>query len=292
MLANSWNLLVVLGGVMALGISFGILSPFLVLQRRALIGDVVAHAALPGTVLGFLGAAAAGFDPRSSWWLWGGAIGTGALAIAALGGLERHGRLRRDAAMAAVLATGFGLGTALLSLVQQVALPGRAGLGGLLLGQAASMQAVDLLAAWAVMAAVLVVVVLLWKELLTVTFDPLFAKVAGLGGGRLEMILMALLLVAIATAMRSVGLVLLVALLVLPGVTARLLTDRMTRLVPLSAFMGALAALGGTLASTRFADLPTGAATVLAAATLFAMALAVRHGWLDRATSLPVRQLP
>jgi manganese/zinc/iron transport system permease protein len=282
MLGASWNFLVVLLGVTALGISFGILSPFLVLQRRALIGDVVAHAALPGTVLGFLAAAAAGLDPRSPHWLWAGAITTGALAIACLAGLERHGRLRADAAMAAVLASGFGLGTALLSLVQQISIPGRAGLGGLLLGQAASMQATDALAALAVAAAVLLVVALLWKELVAISFDPLFSRIAGLGGRRLQAILMSLLLVAIATAMRSVGLVLLVALLVFPGATARLLSDRMTRLVPLSALLGALAALIGTVASARIADLPTGAATVLAAASLFGMALAIRRWRLQR----------
>ena len=128
LLLSNWNTRVVVLGVTALGMSGGVVGSFMLLRRRALLGDALSHATLPGIVLAFLVASAMGYGAKSYGVLLVGAMCSGVLGILAVHWLTRAGRLSEDSALGVVLSTFFGAGAALLGLAQQETTASAAGL--------------------------------------------------------------------------------------------------------------------------------------------------------------------
>ena len=268
-----YNTLVVLAGCGLLGLAAGTVGAFALLRGRALVADAVGHAALPGVVLAALIVASLGGDPRHLPGLLAGAAGAGLLGVLAVQALARTRRIREDAAIAIVLSAFYALGVALLSYVQTLPAAAQAGLNRFILGQAAAMRAEDAFWAGAVAALALLLCLLLFQRLRAACFDPEFARVAGLDTRRTDLALLALIVIVTVAGLQAVGLVLIVALLVLPAATARLLSFRLPRLLLLSALVGAACGAAGAAASAIEPDLPTGAAVVLAGAACFTLAL-------------------
>src|SRR5918995_6749125 len=129
LLQGGYNTTVVMLGAAALGIAAGAVGVFAMLRRRALVSDAVAHATLPGIAAAFIVAAALGMPGRSPMVLTIGAAVAAVLALVAIQALARVSRVPEDTATAAVLASTFGLGLALLSIVQSLRTggPARAG---------------------------------------------------------------------------------------------------------------------------------------------------------------------
>lgn len=272
-LGGGYNARVVALGCTAFGLAAGALGCFVLLRGRALIADAAAHATLPGLCLAFILAATLGWNPRSLPLLMGGAAATAALGVLAAGALARGGRLRDDAAMALVISIGFGIGVALLSVVQSLPVGGQAGLGSFILGQAAGMSAADaLLIFWLAVAALLAVAVL-FRPLAVLCFDADYAASVGLPVRALDLALLGLMLAVTVAGLRAVGLILVVALMVVPAATARLATERLSIMVPLAALFGAFSAWMGTGLSAAAPALPTGATIALVACALFLLAL-------------------
>ena len=267
------NTLVVLAGCALLGLAAGTVGAFALLRGRALVADAVGHAALPGVVLAALLTATFGGDPRSLPPLLAGAALAGALGVVAVQALARTGRIREDAAIAIVLSAFYAAGVALLSYVQTLPAAAQAGLNKFILGQAAAMRAEDVAWAGAVAALALALCLLLFQRLRAACFDPDFARAQGMSTTRTDLALLALIVAVTVAGLQAVGLILIVALLVLPAATARLLTFRLPRLLLLSALTGAFCGAAGAAASAVAPDLPTGAAVVLAGAACFALAL-------------------
>jgi manganese/zinc/iron transport system permease protein len=263
------NTAVVMLGAAALGIACGAIGVFTLLRRRALVSDAVAHATLPGVAGGFILGAALGLPGRSLALLLAGAALTAVLAAAAIQWLARRPRVTEDTATAAVLASTFGLGVALLSVVQALRTGGQAGLDAYLLGSTAGMLQAEALVTAGLASVIVLAVALTCKELAAVAFDPDFAAASGLPAARLDLLVAALSLVAVVVGLRIVGLVLIVALLVIPPAAARFWSDRIGIVVAVSAAFGGASAYVGAAVSAVLPRVPTGAAIVVTAAGLF-----------------------
>ncbi|WP_368414198.1 metal ABC transporter permease [Falsiroseomonas sp.] len=284
----SYNTLVVLSGCALLGVAAGTVGTFALLRGRALVADAVGHAALPGVAVAALVVAVMGGDPRALPPLLAGAAIAGLLGVLAVQALARTRRIREDAAIAIVLSSFYAAGVALMSWLQTLPGAAQAGLSKFILGQAAAMRAEDALIGAAVAAISLVLVLVAFQRLRAVAFDIDFARVQGLRTDRTDLLLLGLIVLVCVSGLQAVGLILVVALLVLPAATARLLTHRLPRMLTIAAVTGAISGAVGAYLSALRPEVPTGAAVVLVAATFFTLALllAPERGLLARGAML------
>jgi manganese/zinc/iron transport system permease protein len=267
------NTLVVLLGCAALGVAAGVVGSFALLRGRALLADAIGHSALPGVVLAAMVVALLGGDSRALAPLLLGAALSGWLGLLALRRLTASGRIRPDAGIAVVLSAFYALGTVGLSVAQTLPGVAQAGLSHFILGQAATLTENDALLAGALALGCVAVTVALFQPLRALCFDEAFARSQGLPVRALDITLLGLLLAVCVAGLPAVGLILVVALLVVPAAAARLLARRLPAMLALAASFGALAGATGALVSTRFSSIPTGAAVVLAGVTVFGAAL-------------------
>ncbi|WP_323020959.1 iron chelate uptake ABC transporter family permease subunit [Pararhodobacter sp.] len=262
-----------------IGALAGVLGSFLVLRGQSLLGDVIAHASLPGVVAAFLISGGRGFFA-----ILAGALIAGALAGLSVQALRRGAGVKPDAALGVVLSLFFAAGVVLLTLAQTRG--GSAGLTVFLFGQAASVLRADLLPMALVGGGVLVVLALFWKEFQFLAFDPEGARAQGLPVARLEVLLTLLIAVTIVLGLTLAGVVLMVALLIAPAVAARQWVRGLAPMVWLAALFGALAGTGGAVISAIGQGVATGPVMVLAAVALAALSLllAPERGILARRT--------
>lgn len=285
LLDAGYNSAVAMLGSAALGIAAGVVGVFAVLRRRALLGDTLAHSMFPGICLAFMIGSAAGWNARSLPLLMSGAALTGGLGALTVRALRRVRRFTDDLAMAIVLAAYFGLGAILLSVIVSGPTGNRAGLDGLLLGQAASMLRQDAITIGVVSGICMIVCIGLFKELRLLCFDDRFAQSAGLPARAIDLVLLAMILLITVVGLQSVGLVLVVAMLIIPASSARLWSDRLWVMSVIAAALGGASAYIGAGLSRVLSDVPTGAAIVLVAGLLFLLSvlLAPRRGVLGNA---------
>ncbi len=276
----TYNTIIVLLGTGLLGASAGLVGSFAVLRRRALTGDALAHAALPGLCLAFLL-----LEKRSMPALLLGALATGVLGVATVTALRRFTRTKEDAAIGIVLSVFFGAGIVLSRIVQnRSAVGSKAGLDSYILGKTAGIIAQDVLIVGSVAAASLLVIVLLYKEFKLVSFDPAFAGVQGWPVGPLDLAIMGLIALTVVFGLPAVGVVLMAALLIIPGAAARFWTDRLGRMLVLSGAFGLVIGLVGTAFSARYSGLPAGPIIVLVGTCLLLLSVffAPRRGMVAR----------
>ncbi|PYF99160.1 manganese/zinc/iron transport system permease protein [Georgenia satyanarayanai] len=271
-LAGDYTLRTVALGAAVLGLLGGTLGTFAVLRRQSLLSDALAHATLPGVVLGFLlTGTTSGSGPML------GAGATAALAAGLVLVVVQRTRVKQDAALALVLSVFFGAGTVLLTYVAGTGASGQSGLDRFVLGQAASLVAADVRAMAALTGVALAVVAVAYKELKLVAFDPAFARAVGYPVRRVEALLTVLLVVAIVVGIQTVGVVLVAALLITPAAAARQWTDRLPVMIVLAALIGALSGVTGAVLSATATDLPTGPLVVLVATALLVLSLPARR---------------
>lgn len=258
----------ILGGG-AVGAVCAVLSCFVTLKGWSLLGDALSHAVVPGVAIAYLAGA-----PFLL-----GAVLSGLFAVLGIGAIERATKLRGDAVIGVVFTAFFALGLLLISLY-----PSNLRLTTILFGNLLGIADADLWQLFAVGAGCLLVVAVKWKDLLLYCFDAQHARAIGLPTGRLHLLLLGLLSLTAVAALQAVGALLVVAMLITPGATAFLLTDRFPRMLVLAAIMGAVTAMAGAYAS-YFLDGSTGGLIVLAQTGLFllALVLAPKHGLLRRA---------
>lgn len=277
----AYNTALVLAGTSLLGASSGLIGAFALLRRRALLGDTLAHAALPGLCLGFLF-----WGDRSLPVMLMGGLLSGIAGISLVAALRRFTRVKDDAALGIVLSLFFGGGLALVRFIQTRAVGGsRAGIDHYIFGSAAGMIAGDVKLIAAVATVCLLAVVLLYKEFRLVTFDSAFARVQGWPAALLDFLLMLLVSITVIIALPAAGVVLTAALLILPAAAARFWTEWLAAMLILSALFGALIGAAGTVLSAAGSGLPTGPTIVLAGGAVFAssMLFARRRGLIAKA---------
>lgn len=271
-LVGDYTLRTVALGAAVLGLLGGTLGTFAVLRRQSLLSDALAHATLPGVVIGFL---LTGTTSGSG--LMVGAAVTAALAAGLVLLVVQRTRVKQDAALALVLSVFFGAGTVLLTYVAGTGASGQSGLDRFVLGQAASLVAADVRTMAVLTAVALAVVALTYKELKLVAFDPAFARAVGYPVRRVEALLTVLLVVAIVVGIQTVGVVLVAALLITPAAAARQWTDRLAVMIVLAALLGALSGVTGAVLSATATDLPTGPLVVLVATAVLLVSLPARR---------------
>lgn len=245
-------------GAAVLGASSGVLGSFAVLRRQSLLGDALAHAALPGVCLAYMVTGA-----KAPLVLMVGAGLAGWLGAVLLLRIVATTKLDEDAALGIILATFFGLGIVLLTVIQHRPDAGQAGLDRFLFGQAAALVGSQVVTTAVLGGAALAVVALLYKELKVLCFDPAYARSLGLGPRWLEVLVTSLVVVAVVIGLQTVGVVLMASMLVGPVVAARQWSDRLAVVLALAAAVGAAAGVGGAVASTAAARVPTGPAIIL-----------------------------
>jgi manganese/zinc/iron transport system permease protein len=255
-------------GSALLGIVSGVLGCFAVLRRQGLLGDALAHAALPGICIAYLltgsktpivlllGAAVAG-------WL-------GTLAILRI---VRETRIKEDAALGIVLSVFFAFGTVLLTFIAKRNDAEQAGLDKFLFGQAAALIEEHIITMAILGGIALVIVALLYKEFKVLTFDAQFAQTIGLNTHWLSIALTSLIVVAVVIGLQTVGVVLMAAMLVGPAVAARQWTNRLSKMIVLSAVFGALSGISGALISVSQARIPTGPMIILSLTVIVLVSL-------------------
>lgn len=266
-------------GATLLGIAGGVLGSFAVLRRQSLLGDALAHAALPGVCLGFLVSGS-----KSAPALFGGALVTGLLGALAILLIVRSSRIKEDAATGIVLSVFFGVGIVLLTVIQRMPTGNKAGLDKFLFGQAATLLSGDVALIAVVGAVAVAFVVAAYKELALITFDAGFAQAQGVPVRALEITLTVLLVAVVVVGLQAVGVVLVVATLVTPAATARQWTNHLSTMVVSAGALGGSAGALGAYASSVIPRLPTGPTIVLlsSGALVVSLLLAPKRGLLWR----------
>jgi manganese/zinc/iron transport system permease protein len=284
-LLTDYTFLVVLGGASLVGLVSGALGSYAVLRKQSLMGDVVSHAALLGVVLAFFLSPLlfGSFDKNLGLLLVGGAL-AGILAMAVTEQMIKTSVIKQDGAMGISLAVFFGGGLVGLKYLENLEIPGKAGLEEFIFGQCGlcGLSEFPVIGAFALLS--LALVVLLWKEFKAFTFDPDFAQSQGFPKSVLKVLMNVTIVLGIVIGLQTVGVILMVALLIAPGLAARQWTKRFSAMVWLSGFFGLLCSAAGVFLSLLGEDLPTGPIIVLAAFTLVLVSLlfAPQRGLLFR----------
>jgi len=270
---RDYNTRVVLIGTMLLGLAAGIIGSFMLLRKRSLMGDALSHATLPGIGLAFILMTAMGGDGKFLPGLLAGALVTGVLGMGIILAIRNLTRLKEDAALGIVLSVFFGVGIAVLGIVQKMSTGNAAGLESFIYGKTASMLASD-----ATMIAVAAAVIglgctIFFKEFGLVCFDQGYAGAQGWPVLFLDVLMTALVVGVTVIGLQAVGLILIVALLIIPPAAARFWTDHLPRMVGVSALIGASSGLVGAGVSALVPRLPAGAIIVVVASVIFLVSM-------------------
>lgn len=256
---------VVAVGATLLGLVAGALGCLAVLRGRSLVSDALAHSALPGVCVAFL---LTGTKDVAA--LLAGAAVAGLVAALVMVAVERSSRLPADATIAVVLSCFFSAGIVLLTHIGSLPDADQAGLERFIFGQAAALSAADVTVTVVVGGLALGFVVVARHALKATLFDTDFAAANGLPVRALEVAITGLLVAAIVVGLRTVGAVLMVALLVAPAVAARQLVGTLRAMLAVAGALGAAIGLAGALLSEQ-TETPTGPVVVLVG---FAVAVA------------------
>jgi manganese/iron transport system permease protein len=240
------------------------LSAYLMLKGWSLIGDALSHAIVPGVA----GAYMLGFPFAF------GAFLAGGLAAGAMLFLNERTKLRQDAIIGLIFTSFFGLGLFMISLS-----PTSVNIQTIILGNILAITPADTLQLAIIGAVTMFLLLITWKDLMVTFFDESHARAIGLNTSLLKLLFFTLLSASTVAALQTVGAFLVIAMVVTPGATAYLLTDRFPKLIVISILIGALTSLFGAYIS-YFLDGATGGVIVLLQASCFTLAfiLAPKHG--------------
>lgn len=250
-----------LGGVLV-GAICALVGTYVVLRGLAFVGDALAHAAFPGVVIAYL--------LKGNIYL-GAAVFALATALG-IGLVSRRARMSYDTTIGILFAGAFALGVLLMSTIRSYTVD----LFGFLFGNILGISGRDLGLVGLLGAAVLLSIVLCYKELLLLSFDPIVAEAMGYPVQALNSLLLTLMALTIVISIQAVGIILVVALLVTPSATAYLLTERFFPMMVLGVLLAVLAAVAGLYLS-YYLNVASGAAIVLVSTCLFFMVLAGRR---------------
>jgi ABC-type Mn2+/Zn2+ transport system permease subunit len=251
------------GGVLV-GVICALVGTYVVLRGLAFVGDALAHAAFPGVVIAYL--------LKGNIYL-GATIFALATAMG-IGLVSRRGRVSYDTAIGILFAGAFALGVLLMSMIRGYTVD----LFSFLFGNVLGISTRDLLLVGLLGAIVVLTIILFYKELLLLSFDPTVAEAMGYPAQALNYLLLGLIALTIVISIQAVGIILVVALLVTPSATASLLTERFFRMMILGVLLAALAAVTGLYLS-YYLNVASGAAIVLVSTCLFFLVLAGRRLW-------------
>lgn len=258
------------------GIICGIVGSFIILRGMALMGDAISHAILPGVAISYM----LGIN------YFYGAVVVGILAAFGIGFIDQHSRIKTDSSIGIVFSATFALGIVLITKAQSAT-----DLTQILFGNVLSVRSTDMWMTIIVGIIVVAAVLLFFKELLVSSFDPTMAQVYGLKTRIIHYGMMILLTLVTVASLQTVGVILVVAMLITPASTAYLLTNRLSIMVILAAFFGALASVIGLYISFLH-NMPSGPIIALVATGIFILAFlfAPKQGFIWRMLKMSRRR--
>lgn len=240
-----------------LGILCAVVGTYLIVQGMGLLGDVIAHAVLPGLAVAFF----FGVD------IFIGAFISGTLSTFVITWIQSQSRIKVDVAMALVFSGFLALGITLITILKS-----KLDLHQFLFGDILGVTTTDVMRTGAIAILILLLVKLFYKELLFYTFDPLGAQAMGLPVTVIRFGLTAAITLTIIASMQAVGVVLVVSLLIAPGITAYLLVKELHQMMICGAIIGIISSVTGMYIS-YYLNVPSGAAIVLVVSGLFLLTL-------------------
>ena len=240
-----------------LGILCAVVGTYLIVQGMGLLGDVIAHAVLPGLAIAFF----FGVD------IFIGAFISGTLSTFVITWIQSQSRIKVDVAMALVFSGFLALGITLITVLKS-----KLDLHQFLFGDILGVTTTDVMRTGAIAILILLLVKLFYKELLFYTFDPLGAQAMGLPVTVIQFGLTAAITLTIIASMQAVGVVLVVSLLIAPGITAYLLVKELHQMMICGAIIGIISSVAGMYIS-YYLNVPSGAAIVLVVSGLFLLTL-------------------
>ncbi len=272
-LLKNYNTRLVVLSTTILGIAAGLVGSFLLMRKRSLMGDALSHACLPGIGIAFMIMVAMGGTGKSLAGLLTGATITGLTGVISIMFIRNTTKIKDDAAMGIVLSVFFGLGIAILGMVQAMPSASAAGLEYFIYGKTASMVMQDFILLSSITLIVIAFSVLLLKEFTALCFDEAFASSQGWPINLLDIIMLALVTAVTVVGLQAVGLILIIAFLITPASAARFWTDDLKQMLLLAAAIGGLSGWIGASISALFPNLPAGAVIVLVAAAIFVFSM-------------------
>ncbi|MEK3750976.1 metal ABC transporter permease [Paenibacillus sp. FSL E2-8871] len=242
-----------------LGIVSGVLGSFIVLRKMSLMGDALSHAVLPGVALSYI----LGIN------ILVGASLFGLLAAILIQFITSRSNIKSDTSIGIILSSFFALGIVLITFAKS-----GLDLTHILFGNILAVPQSELTQSFIIMLVVIAIISLLYKELLISSFDPVVSKAFGLKTGFYHYLLMMLLSVVTVSSLSQVGIVLVIAMLVIPAATSYLWTNKLIHMIVLASTIGAVSGIIGVIISFRF-NLPTSASIVLVGVSLFAISFII-----------------
>jgi manganese/iron transport system permease protein len=253
--------------VAIVGATCGAIGAYVIVRRLAFIGDAISHSVFPGIVIAYVIGAS----------ILGGALVAGLLTALAIAVVARQGRIREDAAIGIFFAAAFALGVVIISTRQTY----QGDLTGFLIGNLQGVSMADIVLSAAVAVVAVLALASFHKELLLTSFDRTLAAALGYPIGALDALLLVVLTITIVIGIQAVGIILILALLVTPAATARLLVDRFVPMMLLGALIGLSSGVVGYYLSFHLGT-ASGGTIVLLATALFLLAFVASpsHGLL------------
>ena len=251
-----------------LGCVSGIIGSFIVLRNMSLMGDALSHAVLPGVAISYM----LGINMLI------GASLFGLLAAILIQFISQKSSIKNDTSIGIILSTFFALGIILITKAQS-----GIDLNHVLFGNILAVPESELRQSFLVLLLVMATVFLFYKELLVSSFDPVVSKANGLNTTFYHYLLMTLLSIVTVSSLSQVGVVLVIAMLIIPAATSYLWTNKLLHMIFLASFIGVIIGVSGTIISFKY-NLPTSATIVLVGAVLFAISfvLSPKNGFIKR----------
>ena len=237
------------------GIMSGIIGSFIILRGMSLMGDAISHAVLPGVAVAYM----LGINILL------GASVFGVLAALLIGFVASRSKIKTDTSIGVVFSAFYALGFILISMAES-----STNLHHILFGNILAVSDSDIMTTAVVLGLVILFVVVFYKELLVTSFDETYARTYGLKVQVIHYALMLVLTLVTVSALQTVGIILVVAMLITPAATAFLWTDKLNIMLVLSAVVGIISAITGLYFSYTF-NWASGPAIVIVAASLFAL---------------------
>ncbi|ETY74807.1 metal ABC transporter permease [Lactiplantibacillus fabifermentans] len=241
------------------GVMSGIIGSFIILRGMSMMGDAISHAVLPGVAVAYM----LGINVLI------GASIFGILAAGLIGFVVSHSKIKTDTSIGIVFSAFYALGFILISLAES-----STNLHHILFGNILAVSDTDIMTTTVILGLVILFVVFFYKELLITSFDATYAQTYGLKVHILHYALMFVLTLVTVSALQTVGIILVVAMLITPAATAFLWTDRLATMLVLSASIGAVASVVGLYFSYTL-NWASGPAIVLVAAVFFGISFVI-----------------
>ncbi len=242
------------------GVFCGVIGCFIILKGLSLMGEAISHAVLPGVVLSYL--------MGVSYFV--GAVITGTVTAFLIGYVSQKSKIKDDASIGILFTAAFALGIVLITAIGGTGV----NLWQILFGNVLAVSRADLFLTASAGCVALLGLMIFYRELVMSTFDPVMAKAIGISTEKLHYLLMMILALVTVASLKTVGIILVVAMLITPAATAYLLTNRLPKMIALSAAIGVLSSLAGVYMSFIY-DVATGGAIVLVASAFFALVFIV-----------------